>query len=477
MSENQRRSNRQLAVIILAAGQGTRMKSTLPKVLHRIGGAPAASATCSTRPRTLGPQHVLVVVRHERDLVADVVADIAPEIVVVDQDEIPGTGRAVEMALDARCPDFDGDVLVLSGDVPLLDAETLARLIRAHRESGAAATVLSAIVDDADRLRPHRPRRRRRRRADRRAEGCHRRRGADRRDQRRASTSSRRRRCARQLASSAPTTPRARSISPTSSACCATARLVGRRPSGRRMPQPRSASTTACSSRRPRRLLNARTVRRWQLEGVTDPRPGDDLDRRHRDASPPTSPCCPTRTSCGATTIAAGATIGPDTTPRRLRGRRGRHGHAHRRDARGDRRRRHRRPVRLPAAGHRPRAPAARSARSSRRRTRRSARAARCRTSPTSATRRSARESNLGAGAITANYDDVTKHRTEIGDEVHSGSHNVFVAPVRIGDGAKTGAGAVDPQGCPRRCSGAQRGPSAQRRGVGRDEPTGHGRG
>jgi bifunctional UDP-N-acetylglucosamine pyrophosphorylase/glucosamine-1-phosphate N-acetyltransferase len=50
---------------------------------------------------------------------------------------------------------------------------------------------------------------------------------------------------------------------------------------------------------------------------------------------------------------------------------------------------------------------------------------------------------NLGAGAITANYDDLTKHRTEIGDEVHTGSHNVFVAPVRIGDGAKTGAGAV----------------------------------
>ena len=50
---------------------------------------------------------------------------------------------------------------------------------------------------------------------------------------------------------------------------------------------------------------------------------------------------------------------------------------------------------------------------------------------------------NLGAGAITANYDDIAKHRTEIGDEVHTGSHNVFVAPVRIGAGAKTGAGAV----------------------------------
>ena len=50
---------------------------------------------------------------------------------------------------------------------------------------------------------------------------------------------------------------------------------------------------------------------------------------------------------------------------------------------------------------------------------------------------------NLGAGAITANYDDVAKHRTEIGDHVHSGSHTVFVAPVRVGAGAKTGAGAV----------------------------------
>ena len=147
MSENQRRSEPQLAVIILAAGQGTRMKSTLPKVLHRIGGRPLLGHVLDTA-RTLGPQSILVVVRHERDLVADVVVDIAPEIVVVDQDEIPGTGRAVEMAL-AQVPDFAGDVLVLSGDVPLLDDETLAHLIRTHRESGAAATVLSAVVGDA----------------------------------------------------------------------------------------------------------------------------------------------------------------------------------------------------------------------------------------------------------------------------------------------------------------------------------------
>ena len=84
---------------------------------------------------------------------------------------------------------------------------------------------------------------------------------------------------------------------------------------------------------------------------------------------------------------------------------------------------------------------------------------------------------NLGAGAITANYDDVAKHRTEIGDEVHSGSHNVFVAPVRIGARREDRGRSGHPQGCARRCSGTQRRPSAQRRGVGRDEPTGHGRG
>ena len=99
------------------------MKSTLPKVLHRIGGRPLVGHVLDTA-RALNPQSVLVVVRHERDLVADAVLDVAPDVVVVDQDEVPGTGRAVEMAL-AQVPDFAGDVLVLSGDVPLLDDDTL----------------------------------------------------------------------------------------------------------------------------------------------------------------------------------------------------------------------------------------------------------------------------------------------------------------------------------------------------------------
>ena len=139
--------DRRLAVIVLAAGQGTRMKSRLPKVLHRIGGRPLVGHVIDTA-LALGPDRVAVVVRHERDLVAGAVAETAPGVIVVDQDEVPGTGRAVEMALDAL-DDFAGDVLVLSGDVPLLEADTLAALVAAHRHDAAAATVLSAILDDA----------------------------------------------------------------------------------------------------------------------------------------------------------------------------------------------------------------------------------------------------------------------------------------------------------------------------------------
>jgi bifunctional UDP-N-acetylglucosamine pyrophosphorylase / glucosamine-1-phosphate N-acetyltransferase len=119
------------------------MRSRMPKVLHRIGGRPLVGHVLDTA-RDLGPARVVVVVRHERDLVADAVLGIAPEIAVVDQDEIPGTGRAVELGLGAL-DGFDGDVLVVSADVPLIEPTTLVGL---HRESGAAATVLSAELAD-----------------------------------------------------------------------------------------------------------------------------------------------------------------------------------------------------------------------------------------------------------------------------------------------------------------------------------------
>ncbi|CAG7611680.1 bifunctional UDP-N-acetylglucosamine diphosphorylase/glucosamine-1-phosphate N-acetyltransferase GlmU [Leucobacter soli] len=136
-----------LAVVILAAGQGTRMKSAVPKVLHRIGGRPLISHVLDTAAG-LHPERIVAVVRHERDLVAAAITDHAPGTLIVDQDETPGTGRAVEQAIAALPDDFDGSVVVLSGDVPLIDVSTLERLIRGHVEHARGMTLLSAVFEN-----------------------------------------------------------------------------------------------------------------------------------------------------------------------------------------------------------------------------------------------------------------------------------------------------------------------------------------
>lgn len=135
-----------LAVVVLAAGEGTRMKSSLAKVLHPIAGVPMIGHVLSTAA-ALHPQHTVAVVRHQRDAVVAAITELTEGVTIVDQDDVPGTGRAVELAL-AALNGFDGDVVVVSGDVPLLDAQTLADLITDHRANGRAASVLSAIVDD-----------------------------------------------------------------------------------------------------------------------------------------------------------------------------------------------------------------------------------------------------------------------------------------------------------------------------------------
>ena len=136
------------AVIILAAGQGTRMRSKIPKVLHTIGGRSLVGHAMHVA-RSLSPSHLAVVVRHERDRVAAHIAEIDPEAIIADQDDQPGTGRACECGLEALPEGLTGTVLVTMGDVPLLEGETLAELTRIHEEAGAAVTLLSAVVDDA----------------------------------------------------------------------------------------------------------------------------------------------------------------------------------------------------------------------------------------------------------------------------------------------------------------------------------------
>lgn len=155
------------AVIVLAAGQGTRMKSALPKVLHPLGGRPMVGHALAAA-RELEPVQVAVVVRHEREQVAEAVGRLDPTAILVDQDDIPGTGRAVQCALaalDSKAQaaaaaagiadgelvgdGVDGSVVVVAGDVPLLDGATLGQLLAAHHADGNAVTVLTTEVDDA----------------------------------------------------------------------------------------------------------------------------------------------------------------------------------------------------------------------------------------------------------------------------------------------------------------------------------------
>lgn len=123
------------------------MKSATPKVLHEIGGRSLLGHALAAA-RGLSPEHLAVVVRHERDRVAAHIAQVAPDAVIADQDEVKGTGRAAECGLAALPPGLRGTVLVTYGDVPLLTTETLAALLSRHADRGCAVTVITATVPD-----------------------------------------------------------------------------------------------------------------------------------------------------------------------------------------------------------------------------------------------------------------------------------------------------------------------------------------
>ncbi|OJU40223.1 MAG: UDP-N-acetylglucosamine diphosphorylase/glucosamine-1-phosphate N-acetyltransferase [Microbacterium sp. 69-10] len=432
MSENA------LAIIVLAAGQGTRMKSRLPKVLHEIGGRPLVGHVLTTA-HALGAQHIEVVVRHEREQVIATLAEQYPDARIVDQDEIPGTGRAVQVALDALPDDFDGDVLVLSGDVPLLEADTLQHLLDGHRAASAAATLLSAHLDDPTGYG----------RVIRGADGA-----------------------VERIVEQKDATDDEAAVTEINAGVYVF-RVSALRTFLTRIDQnnaqgelyltdvigllrgaaehvaaelaPDAASTFGVNDRaqlaEAGRVLNQRIVRRWQREGVTIIDPAttwidDDV------VLAPDVTILPNTQLLRACVIATGATVGPDTTL--VDTEVGEDAVVKRTDAN------------LAVIG------------------------ARATVGPFSFLRPGTvlgaggkigayvetknaqigedskvphlsyvgdavigRHVNLGASTITANYDDVNKHRTEIGDEVHTGSHTVLVAPVRLGAGAKTGAGAV----------------------------------
>ncbi|MDO5754536.1 bifunctional UDP-N-acetylglucosamine diphosphorylase/glucosamine-1-phosphate N-acetyltransferase GlmU [Arthrobacter sp.] len=138
------------AVIVLAAGAGTRMKSRTPKILHTIGGISMVGHALAAA-KGLNPGKLAVVVRYERDQVAAHIAALDESAQIVDQDEIPGTGRAVQQALEAldAQEELSGTVVVTYGDVPLLTTELLATLVTTHTADNNAVTVLTAVLDDA----------------------------------------------------------------------------------------------------------------------------------------------------------------------------------------------------------------------------------------------------------------------------------------------------------------------------------------
>ncbi|WP_330458288.1 bifunctional UDP-N-acetylglucosamine diphosphorylase/glucosamine-1-phosphate N-acetyltransferase GlmU [Streptomyces sp. NBC_00820] len=139
---------RPAAVVVLAAGEGTRMKSATPKVLHEICGRSLVGHVLASA-RELDPANLVVVVGHAREQVTEHLAGIDREVRTAVQEKQKGTGHAVRMALEELGGAVDGTVVVVCGDTPLLTGETLARLAATHHSDGNAVTVLTAEVPDA----------------------------------------------------------------------------------------------------------------------------------------------------------------------------------------------------------------------------------------------------------------------------------------------------------------------------------------
>jgi bifunctional UDP-N-acetylglucosamine pyrophosphorylase/glucosamine-1-phosphate N-acetyltransferase len=133
-------------VVVLAAGEGKRMKSATPKVLHPLLGRTLVGHVLAAAEAARAG-HTIVVVGHGAEQVTEHLAEIAPAATPVLQARQNGTGHAVRLALEAA-PDLAGTVVVLNGDVPLLRPATVEAMVAAHEEAGIGATVLAAEVAD-----------------------------------------------------------------------------------------------------------------------------------------------------------------------------------------------------------------------------------------------------------------------------------------------------------------------------------------
>ena len=132
------------AVVIMAAGKGTRLKSQRPKVLHEIGGKPLLAHVIAAASRIVAPADIYVVIGHQAEQVRAAMA--ATGVSFVEQTEQRGTGHAIQCAREAIAG-YE-NILVLSGDVPLIRPETIEQLWRFHQAEQAAMTILTAAPDD-----------------------------------------------------------------------------------------------------------------------------------------------------------------------------------------------------------------------------------------------------------------------------------------------------------------------------------------
>lgn len=130
--------------VILAAGMGTRMKSKMPKVLHKVCGKPLSKWVIDAS-KAAGADTVCAVVGHKAETVKEVLGDVCEFALQAEQ---KGTGHAVMQAIDV-IKNSKGEVVILNGDTPLITAETINKAIEYHKNNGNQATVITAILDDA----------------------------------------------------------------------------------------------------------------------------------------------------------------------------------------------------------------------------------------------------------------------------------------------------------------------------------------
>jgi bifunctional UDP-N-acetylglucosamine pyrophosphorylase/glucosamine-1-phosphate N-acetyltransferase len=427
-----------VTAIVLAAGAGTRMRSRRAKVLHEIAGRSMIEHAL-VAVAGAGAHTTVAVVGHDRDQVASAITRHDPSIVLAVQEQQDGTGHAVRVALQALDAPPTGTVVVTYGDVPLLSSQTLAELVVDHRATGRSVTILSAEVDDPTGYG----------RVVRDPDGAvlaireHRDASADELEVREINSGI--------LVVDGPFLDHAvaRLRSGNAQGELYLTDIVGiavdeRRPVGAHVLEDVWQTEGVNDRIQLARLgqeLNRRIVHGWMAEGVTVVDPATTWIDSAVTLSPDVT-VLPGTQLLGATAVGEGATIGPDTTLRNVEvGAGASVVRTHGSDA----------VVGVdatvgPFAYLRPGAELGEGGKiGTFVEVKNSSIGAGAKVPHLSYVGDAdiGEGANVGAGTIFANYDGVTKSRSRIGRHARTGSNNTFVAPVQVGDGAFTGAGAT----------------------------------